>query len=229
VQPKANEFEREMQMLEAEIKRLEAEYNMFFAGRLPRLPWETRKRVEALVKRYDREPMTNTAQRFRFGTLQSKFQSFVDLWEKQLKAREEGRPLPGQAKRRSEAGIAAAGAAQPSPPPMVEGAFGVAAAAARAEAKAEAKKDKKDREALLHEARIKDPLKEVDRLKELHHQLSEARAKSGEAQIPFDRFAQVVRAQVSKLGGGDQEVSFRVAMKEGKVTLTVKGKGDSGD
>ena len=37
--------------LEAELKRLEAEYNMFFAGRLPRPPWETRGRVEALVKR----------------------------------------------------------------------------------------------------------------------------------------------------------------------------------
>ena len=37
-------------MLEAEIKRLEAEYNMFFAGRLPRLPWEKRARVDAMVK-----------------------------------------------------------------------------------------------------------------------------------------------------------------------------------
>ena len=60
-------------MLEAEIKRLEAEYNMFFAGRLPRLPWETRARVEELVKRYDRMHMPNTAQRFRFGTLQARF------------------------------------------------------------------------------------------------------------------------------------------------------------
>ena len=110
----------------------------------------------------------------------------------------------------------------PAPPPMVEGAFGTAAAAARAEAKAEAKRDRD----LLHEARIKDPLKEVDRLKELHKQLSDARAKTGEAQIPFDRFAQVVRAQVTKLGGGEHEVSFKVAMKEGKVTLTVKGKGE---
>jgi hypothetical protein len=205
-----------MQHLEAEIKRLEAEYNMFFAGRLPRLPWETRTRVDALIKRWDREPMTNTAQRFRFGTLQAKFQSFCDLWEKQLRAREEGRPLPGQARRRSGADVPAAPVA---PPPMVEGAFGAAAAAARAEAK-------KEREGLLHEARIKDPLKEVDRLKELHEQLSAARAKTGEAQIPFDRFAQVVRAQVSKLGGGEQEVSFKVAMKEGKVTLTVKPKGE---
>jgi len=43
---KGNEFDRQMQQLEAEIKKLEAEYNMFFAGRLPRLPWETRKRIE---------------------------------------------------------------------------------------------------------------------------------------------------------------------------------------
>ena len=63
VPSKSTEFERDMQILEAALKRLEAEYNMFFAGRLPRLPWETRSRVDALVKRYDREPMTNTAQR----------------------------------------------------------------------------------------------------------------------------------------------------------------------
>ncbi len=40
------------------IKRLEAEYNMFFAGRLPRPPWETRGRVEALIKRHDRGHIT---------------------------------------------------------------------------------------------------------------------------------------------------------------------------
>ena len=51
-----SEFERELQRLEVELKRLEAEYTMFFAGRLPRPPWETRSRVEALVKQYDRAP-----------------------------------------------------------------------------------------------------------------------------------------------------------------------------
>jgi hypothetical protein len=39
---KTSDFDRRMQQLEGEIKRLEAEYNMFFAGRLPRLPCETR-------------------------------------------------------------------------------------------------------------------------------------------------------------------------------------------
>ena len=48
------EIDRELTVLEAELKRLEAEYNMFFAGRLPRPPWETRGRVDAMVKRLDR-------------------------------------------------------------------------------------------------------------------------------------------------------------------------------
>ena len=93
--PRPSEFDQEMTQLEAEIKRLEAEYNMFFAGRLPRLPWETRARVEKLVKRYDRTPMKNTAQRFRFATVQTRFVKFCELWERNLRAKEEGRQIRG--------------------------------------------------------------------------------------------------------------------------------------
>ena len=85
---------RELTALEAELRRLEAEYNMFFAGRLPRPPWETRGRVEAIVKRLDRAHIPNYGDRFRFTTLQSRFAAFVDLWDRGLRAREEGRPGP---------------------------------------------------------------------------------------------------------------------------------------
>ena len=85
---------RELGVLEAELKRLEAEYNMFFAGRLPRPPWETRTRVEAIVKRLDRSHISNTGERFRFTTLQSRYAAFIDLWDRGLRAREEGRPGP---------------------------------------------------------------------------------------------------------------------------------------
>jgi hypothetical protein len=88
------EIARELQVLEVELKRLEAEYNMFFGGRLPRPPWETRGRVESLVKRLDRTVINNTGDRFRFGTLQSRFSTFVELWDRGLRAREEGRPGP---------------------------------------------------------------------------------------------------------------------------------------
>ncbi len=81
-----------MQRLEAELKRLEAEYNMFFAGRLPRPPWETRSRVAALVKQYDRVFIQNYGDRFRFQTLQARFSTFVELWDRGLRARDEGGP-----------------------------------------------------------------------------------------------------------------------------------------
>jgi hypothetical protein len=76
------------------LKRLEAEYNMFFAGRLPRPPWETRSRVQALVKKWDRGYIQSAADRFQFDTLQRRFQTFVDLWDRGLRSREEGRAGP---------------------------------------------------------------------------------------------------------------------------------------
>jgi hypothetical protein len=88
------EVQRELLTLEAELKRLEAEYNMFFSGRAKRPPLETRARVEAMVKRRDREHIDSAADRFRFGTLQARFQKFIDLWDRGLRAREEGRPGP---------------------------------------------------------------------------------------------------------------------------------------
>jgi hypothetical protein len=86
-----SETERDMQRLEAALKQLEAEYNMYFSGRLPKPPWETRSRVEALVKRYDHGHLHNYGDRFRFNTLQTRFHVFIDLWDKSLRAREEGR------------------------------------------------------------------------------------------------------------------------------------------
>jgi hypothetical protein len=88
------DVQRDLQSLAADLKRLEAEYNMYFAGRLPRPPWETRGRVEALIKRYDRGYSMGTGDRFRFETLQSRFQSLVDLWDRGLRSREEGRRGP---------------------------------------------------------------------------------------------------------------------------------------
>src|SRR5690349_6213406 len=67
---------------------------MYFAGRFPRPPWETRKRVEVMVRRIDRMVINNTGHRFRFSTLQARFTSFVDLWDRGQRSRDEGRPGP---------------------------------------------------------------------------------------------------------------------------------------
>jgi len=91
----SEEAGRSLTQLTGELKRLESEYNQFFAGRLPRPPWETRTRVEGLIRRWDRQSLdASSVDRFKFQTLQARYATFADLWDRGLRAREEGRPGP---------------------------------------------------------------------------------------------------------------------------------------
>ena len=184
-----SEIERGLQLLEVELKRLEAEYNMFFAGRLPKPPWETRSRVESMVKHYDRAHIQNTGERFRFNTLQSRYAAFVDLWDRGMRAREEGRSGPFTAAKRREEPAAARGLEN----------------------------------RILKVSAFRDPAHEPDKLRELYDSLVEARREIGEDAVPFPKFAELVKTQVKKLrAGGSAEVAFRVAVKDGKVSLTAR-------
>jgi hypothetical protein len=187
----SDDWDRELKTLEVELKRLEAEYNMYFAGRLPRPPWETRKQVETMVKRLDRAHISNYGERFRFSSLQTRFTKFVELWDRGLRAKEEGRPGPFSYGKQTE----------------------------------EPKRAAKPRERLVHTASFSDPGKEADKLRDLYHNLTEARREAGQDDIPFQKFAELVTAQVNQLKQkGSAEVAFRVAMKDGKVAFTAKGK-----
>ena len=185
------DIERELRTLEAELKRLEAEYNMYFAGRLPRPPWETRKRVEGMVKRIDRVHINNTGHRFRFSTLQARYTSFVDLWDRGQRSRDEGRPGPF---------------VQPRP----------------VEEKPAAKPAEKERR-VVHVATFREPLKEMDKLHELYDNLAEMRRQAGQDAIPFHKFADLIKTQVTSFKSkGTPEVAFRVAVKHGKVAFTAR-------
>ena len=182
------ELQKDLTDLTADLKRLEAEYNMYFAGRLPRPPWETRNRVEAMIKRYDGGQITGTADRFRFEMLQTRFQKMLEVWDRGLRAREEGRAGPF--------------------------------AAARPRARLRGDADSK----IVHVTALKDPMREMDKVHALYDSLMEARRGVGEDVVPFHRFAALVKDQVSKLrDSGTAEVAFRVAVKDGKVNLTVRG------
>jgi hypothetical protein len=184
-------IKRDLEALTADLKQLEAEYNMFFAGRLPRPPWETRARVEAMLKRWDRGVIESAVDRFRFQTLQTRFAKFAELWDRGQRAREEGRPGPF-----------------PLPPPK--------------EAKKKTPEESDTR--VLYVTALKDPMREMDKVHSLYESLMDARRGVGEDVVPFHRFAALVKDQVSKLRfEGTQEVAFRVAVQEGKVSFTVRG------
>ncbi len=178
-------------MLEVELRKLETEYNMYFAGRLPRPPWETRSRVEALIKRWDRAHIDSAVDRFRFATLQARFTAFADLWDRGMRAREEGRPGPFSWSRKPLESPPA-----PAPPP----------------------------ERVLFVTAFSDPRRELDKLQSLYESVMEARRTAGEPVVPFHKFADLVSDQVARLKArGSREVAFRVALKDGRVNLTVRG------
>ena len=54
--------------------------------------WSEVSGRDAIVKKFDRSYIQNYGDRFRFQTLQSRYATFIDLWDRGLKAREEGRP-----------------------------------------------------------------------------------------------------------------------------------------
>jgi len=92
--PDITDTQRDLQALDAELRKLEAEYNMYFAGRAPRPPWETRGRVETLFKRWSRTHVQSGVDRFRLDALQMRYRKFIELWDRAMRAREEGRPGP---------------------------------------------------------------------------------------------------------------------------------------
>lgn len=88
------EPDRALQSLEGDLRQLEADYNAFFAGRAARPPVELRTAVERSVRHLDRNRPAASVDRFRFGTLQARFSVLCDLWDRGIRAREEGRPGP---------------------------------------------------------------------------------------------------------------------------------------
>jgi hypothetical protein len=190
-------FERELQALEAQLKKVESEYTMYFSGRTNRPPVESRAALDRAFKRVDRTPFESPVLRFRFSTLQARYSSFGELWDRGVRAREEGRAGPF---------------ARPAPEP---------AAAPQDE--------------VVHAATFRDPVQELDKLRELYDALMQARREEGRAAVPFHKFASLVKDQVQTLQArhpGDQ-VWFRVTRRDGKVSLAARairhGSGDGSD
>jgi hypothetical protein len=188
--------DRELQGLAADLRKLEAEYTMYFAGRQPRPPFESRGRFDQAIKRIERQPFETQVHRFQFSALQARYATFAELWDRNVRAREEGRPTPFT---RPGQGVAAA--------------------------------DGADRGSILHSAALSDPVGQIDKFRDLYDALMDARRQAGHDAVPFHRFAELVKRQVSELQQRHQtsEVSFRVVLEDGKVSFRARPGGGGAD
>jgi hypothetical protein len=77
---------------------------------------------------------------------------------------------------------------------------------------------------VLHVVSFQDPGREAEKVRELYDRLAEARRETGEGAVPFGKFEALVKTQVAELRrGGSDEVSFRVAVQDGRVSFTARG------
>ena len=79
----------DLEKLESQIRLLKINYDMFFSGALPKQPYELKKEVDTMIKKYAYSPTMNYAQRFHFNSLVSRYNAFTELWSKTLRELEE--------------------------------------------------------------------------------------------------------------------------------------------
>lgn len=88
VQPTIDE---QLVRLEDDIRRLKVEFDIYFNGSAKRPPYDTKGRVETIIKRLADERTFTYAQRYHYNSIVARYTAFRDLWRRTLQDREEGR------------------------------------------------------------------------------------------------------------------------------------------
>lgn len=83
--------DEQLTRLEEDIRRLKIEFDIFFNGASKRPPYDTKGRVETIIKRLGDDRTLSYAQRYRYSSLATRYNAFRDLWRRTMQGREEGR------------------------------------------------------------------------------------------------------------------------------------------
>ncbi|HLE70256.1 MAG TPA: hypothetical protein VJH87_11285, partial [Vicinamibacteria bacterium] len=87
-------FQEDMAKLQRTFRLLEREYEQWFSGALPKPPIDTQRVCEEIVRRYNISPPRNLSEQSLFSMLQARFNSYVEMWNRRTRLKEEGR-IPG--------------------------------------------------------------------------------------------------------------------------------------
>jgi len=199
-------WERELEVLDEAIRRLSAEYDAFLYGSATRPPIDSRKHVELMVRRLSGVSFDAAAERYRFATLQGRYSTLVERWDRLQAEKESGR-RPGLY---GHFGPSAGG---PSRPDSAEAA--PAAPNARPPRSVETPEGSPSADRQLFETYVA------------------ARRSHGESVegYAFEKFVENLDRERARLKErlGTEDVVFEVAEREGKVKLVAKrGEGRPG-
>lgn len=202
-------IEEDLATIEEGIFKLQKDWERFFSGQERKAPFEAKQRLDRLIRRYIGIEIRNNTERFRFQSLTAKYNTLSDMWNRKLRAIEEGRPLSSvQLKAVREA--TAEAVAPPPPIPVVQSAPGSRSFIEPGPARSEVRLS---------------TLREDDQgVKDLYEQFRAARASVGESEVKFESFRKLIAQQRTRLLDEKDAVAvdFRVALQDGKVALKAK-------
>ncbi|MEO8191855.1 MAG: MXAN_5187 C-terminal domain-containing protein [Acidobacteriota bacterium] len=205
-------WELDLQALERAIAVVNAEYDAFLYGSAARPPIDSRKNVDRLIRILGRGDPDNAADRYRFSTIQERWNTLIERWER-LQGEKEAGKRPGLYGRFNPQHVQSGdrGAAPPAAPRAVAPNAAAPAPNAGAPASVEPKTSPSS-----------------DARRELFEKYLAARKVRGEssAGLNFERFANSLARETERVrerfGGAD--VEFDVAERDGKVKLVARRK-----
>src|SRR6185503_1202207 len=86
-------LEEDLAKFEEGTFKLQKEWERFFSGQERKAPFESKQRLDRLIRRYVGVEIRNNVERFRFQSLTAKYNTLSDMWNRKLRAIEEGRPM----------------------------------------------------------------------------------------------------------------------------------------
>jgi hypothetical protein len=201
-------IEEDLAKIEEGTFKLQKEWERFFSGQERKAPFEAKRRLEHLIRRYLGVEIRNNVERFRFQTLTAKYNTLSDMWNRKLRAIEEGRPLSSsQVKQvREVAAEDTAATSVPEEPPADGSINGEPLPPLRAV------------------VRLSTLREDEEGVKELYEQFRTARVSAGQPEVKFESFRKLITQQRDRLLQEKDAVAvdFRIALQDGKVALKAK-------
>ncbi len=86
----SSSLDEELKVLESKVNTLKLDYERYFLGTRPREPVLLRGEVQKTITALSNQPIQNTALRFKFSSICSRFHAFKRQWTETLRKMEDG-------------------------------------------------------------------------------------------------------------------------------------------
>lgn len=81
----SSQLEKDLELIDKNIRTLEARYTDFLEGVIANEPKEMRTNTEALLQRWWGKPIANAMLRFRYQNMMQRYRSYKEKWDRQLR------------------------------------------------------------------------------------------------------------------------------------------------